>query len=124
TGKRPKRPLSTALIRQWAVERSGIPEWLFTESYHNVGDLSETIALVLPQPTRITNRKLHAWIMDLASLNGKDEEAKKAFIMDAWDSLDTRERFIFNKLISGNFRVGVSSKMLVNALAKQSDTEG
>ena len=48
TGKRPRRPISTALIKAWAIELSAIPEWLFTESYHAVGDLSETIALVLP----------------------------------------------------------------------------
>jgi len=123
TGKRPKRPVNTALVKQWAIELSGIPEWLFAESYHSVGDLSETIALVLPSPEQVTNRKLHEWINDLASLNGKDDTYKKAFILDAWNSLETQERFIFNKLISGNFRIGVSNKMLVNALAKQSDTE-
>jgi DNA ligase-1 len=123
TGKRPKRPVSTALIRQWAVELSGIPEWLFAESYHNVGDLSETIALVLPEAKQLTNRKLHEWINDLAALQGRSDAEKKEFILSAWDSLETPERFIFNKLISGNFRIGVSNKMLVNALAKQSDTE-
>jgi DNA ligase-1 len=123
TGKRPKRPVSTALIRQWAVELSGIPEWLFAESYHNVGDLSETIALVLPEAEHKTNRKLHEWINDLSALNGRTDEEKKEFIVNAWNSLETPERFIFNKLISGNFRIGVSNKMLVNALAKQSDME-
>lgn len=123
TGKRPKRPVSTALIKQWAIELSGLPEWLFAECYHNVGDLSETIALILPPPTNIVDRKLHEWINDLALLNGKDDAFKKQFITKAWDSLETSERFIFNKLISGNFRIGVSNKMLVNALAKQSDTE-
>lgn len=124
TGKRPKRPVSTALLKQWAIEKSGIPDWLFSESYHNVGDLSETISLILPSPTRLVNRKLQEWIGDLASLQGKDDTFKKTFILSAWDSLDTQERFIFNKLISGNFRIGVSGKMLVNALAKQSDTAG
>ncbi|HMI03217.1 MAG TPA: ATP-dependent DNA ligase [Pedobacter sp.] len=123
TGKRPKRPISTALIRQWAVELSGIPEWLFAESYHNVGDLSETVALVLPEAKHLTNRKLHEWINDLATLQDKSDAEKKESILNAWDSLETQERFIFNKLISGNFRIGVSNKMLVNALAKQSDTE-
>ncbi len=122
TGKRPKRPVSTALLKQWAIEKSGIPDWLFSESYHNVGDLSETISLILPSPTRLVNRKLQEWISDLASLQGKDDTFKKTFILSAWDSLDTQERFIFNKLISGNFRIGISGKMLVNALAKQSDT--
>lgn len=123
TGKRPKRPVNTAFMKQWAVELSGIPEWLFAESYHSVGDLSETIALVLPPPSKQRNRKLHEWIAELAALQGQDDSSKKAFILDAWDSLDSQERFIFNKLISGNFRIGVSNKMLVNALAKQSGTE-
>jgi DNA ligase-1 len=123
TGKRPKRPVSTALIKLWAIELSEIPEWLFTESYHNVGDLSETIALILPPPAQVSDRKLHEWIKDLALLNGQDDSHKKTFIVNAWNNLETRERFIFNKLISGNFRIGVSNKMLVNALAKQSTTE-
>lgn len=123
TGKKPKRPVNTALLRAWATELSGIPPWLFQESYSSVGDLSETIALVLPPPEHVTDRKLHEWITDLAALTGKPDEDKKSFILEAWNSLDTAERFIFNKLISGNFRIGVSHKMLVNALAKQSDTD-
>ncbi|MES2829286.1 MAG: ATP-dependent DNA ligase [Bacteroidota bacterium] len=123
TGKKPKRPVNTSLIRLWATELSGIPDWLFAESYHSVGDLSETIALVLPPATHLVNRKLHEWINDLADLHGKSDDDKKAFIVNAWNSLSTQERFIFNKLISGNFRIGVSNKMLVNALAKQSDTD-
>lgn len=123
TGKKPKRPVNTALLRSWATELSGIPPWLFQESYSSVGDLSETIALVLPPPEQVTDRKLHEWITDLAALHGKTDEEKKAFILDAWNSLDTPQRFIFNKLISGNFRIGVSHKMLVNALAKQSNTD-
>lgn len=123
TGKKPRRPVSTALIKEWAIEQSGIPPWLFAESYHSVGDLSETIALVLPPPELETDRKLHEWITDLAKLNGQSDAAKKEFILNAWNSLDTPQRFIFNKLISGNFRIGVSNKTLVNALAKQSGTD-
>jgi DNA ligase-1 len=123
TGKKPKRPVTTALIKEWAIELSGVPAWLFAESYHSVGDLSETIALMLPPPAQNTDRRLHEWITDLGNLNGQDEAAKKSFITSSWDSLDTQQRFIFNKLISGNFRIGVSNKMLVNALAKQSNTD-
>ncbi|SHG33864.1 ATP-dependent DNA ligase [Pedobacter caeni] len=123
TGKRPRRPVSTSLIKEWATELSGVPAWLFAESYHSVGDLSETIALILPPPGRTTDLPLHQWIRALGDLNGQSDEVKKKFITDAWDSLDMQERFVFNKLISGNFRIGVSNKMLVNALAKQSHTE-
>jgi DNA ligase-1 len=123
TGKRPRRPVTTALIKEWAIELSQVPAWLFAECYHSVGDLSETIALVLPPAKHTRDRKLHEWITDLAKLNGQEDSVKKGFILQAWDSLDTQERFIFNKLISGNFRIGVSNKMLVNAIAKQSDTD-
>ena len=123
TGKKPKRPVPTALIKQWAIELSGIPEWLFAESYHSVGDLSETIALVLPPATFEIDKPLHQWINELAQLNGKDDERKRDYILNAWNGLGTQERFIFNKLISGNFRIGVSNKMLVNAIAKQSEED-
>ena len=123
TGKKPKRPVTTALIKEWAIEKSAVPEWLFAESYHSVGDLSETIALILPPPEKETDLKLHEWINALQDLTGKTDEEKKTFILESWNSLDTAQRFIFNKLISGNFRIGVSHKMLVNALAKQSDTD-
>lgn len=123
TGKRPKRPITTTLIKQWAIALSGIPEWLFTESYHSVGDLSETIALVLPTAEYNIDKPLYQWISELAILQGKTDEEKKDYILTSWNSLATQERFIFNKLISGNFRIGVSNKMLVNAIAKQSKQE-
>jgi len=123
TGKRPKRPITTTLIKQWAIELTNLPEWLFTESYHSVGDLSETIALVLPEANNYINKPLHQWITELAALQGKTDEEKKEYILTSWNSLATQERFIFNKLISGNFRIGVSNKMLVNAIAKQSEQE-
>jgi DNA ligase-1 len=85
-----------------------------------VGDLSETIALVLPAAAETIEKPLHQWIGELAQLQGKTDEEKKDYIIDAWNSLGSQERFIFNKLISGNFRIGVSNKMLVNAIAKQS----
>ena len=46
--RRPKRTVNTNFLRDWAAELSGIPIWLFEESYHVVGDLAETITLILP----------------------------------------------------------------------------
>lgn len=123
TGKRPRRPVNTSLIKQWAIELSEIPEWLFTESYHSVGDLSETIALVLPPANNQIDKPIYQWLSELAALQGQSDEEKKTYILKAWGGLTTQERFIFNKLISGNFRIGVSNKMLVNAIAKQSNIE-
>jgi len=123
TEKKPKRPVKASLLKYWAIEVTQTPDWLFTESHHNVGDLSETIALLLPPAEKASDYPLHKWIEDLHKLEGKDEVIKKEFILNAWNHLDTQERFIFNKLISGNFRIGVSNKMLVNAIAKQSSLD-
>lgn len=123
TGKKPKRPIKSALLKYWAIAITETPEWLFAESYANVGDLSETIALLLPPAEHTSDFQLHTWIEELHDLDGKDDETKKEFILNAWNKLETQERFIFNKLISGNFRIGVSNKMLVNALAKQSSLD-
>ncbi len=123
TGKRPKRPVKTTLMREWCMQITGIPEWLFLESYSTVGDLGETLALLLPSPTQSDERPFSEWMNDIVHLKARSDHDKEAFIRNAWTSLDTQERLIFNKLIGGSFRIGVSKKTLVNALAKYSGLE-
>lgn len=118
TGKRPRRPVSSTLMRQWAMEVVDLPEWLFLESYAAVGDLSETIALILPPPETLIDQSLATWMSAIVALKDKSDNEKKDFVLRAWKGLTTTERFIFNKLLGGSFRLGVSSKTLINALAK------
>ncbi|MDB2385655.1 ATP-dependent DNA ligase, partial [Polaribacter sp.] len=120
TGKRPKRPIKTTLLKQWCIELTKLPEWLFLESYSTVGDLGETLALLLPNPANKIEKPLHLWIEELEELKKKTDEEKKAYVLKAWNGLQLQERLIFNKLIGGSFRIGVSKKTLVNALAKLS----
>lgn len=119
THRRPKRQVNTTLLRQWANEMANIPEWLFQESYDVVGDLAETIALLLPPPVKSNELGLSAWIDRLSALQDQDEEEKKAFIHDAWASMTAEERFVFNKLTTGGFRIGVSQNLMVRAMAEQ-----
>ncbi len=118
SGRRPKRTVTTTLLREWAADVAGIPLWLFEESYPIVGDLAETIALVLPPNRQNSPRSLSDWIETIRALAGVDEAARKAAILAAWDQLPPTERFLFNKLITGGFRVGVSQKLMTRALAK------
>ena len=48
SGRKPRQIVPSKLLRQWALEMSGIPEWLYAESRDTVGDGAETIALLLP----------------------------------------------------------------------------
>jgi DNA ligase 1 len=122
SGRRPKRTISPALIQQWCAELVNIPLWLFAESYHTVGDLSETVALLIPEKpgSRKTEpRPLHYYVEQFLALEKAGEEDKKNFMVQSWQELSSAtERFVFNKLLSGAFRIGVSQKLMVNALAK------
>ena len=119
SGRRPKRLLSPLLLRRWAAELAGIPEWLQEEAYHAVGDSAETAALLLPDAARAANRPLSAWVEEvILPLREKDEAAQRAAVLDAWAALDDPGRYVFNKLITGGFRVGVSQRLLMRALAE------
>ncbi|WP_343668121.1 ATP-dependent DNA ligase [Chitinophaga sp.] len=117
TGRRPKRTVNATQLATWCLQMTHLPGWLFEECYHTVGDLAETIALLLPPGKNVATHPLHYWLEQLIGLEKAPEEEKQKFILNAWDELDTSERFVFNKLITGSFRIGVSQKMMVNALA-------
>ncbi|MCW3105201.1 MAG: ATP-dependent ligase [Bacteroidetes bacterium] len=117
-GKKPKRTIKTGELKMWCMELAGIPEWLFEESYHVVGDLAETITLALPPSAEWRDFPLHQTMQTLMGLGNATEEEKKQFIQSTWLLLSTPERFVFNKLITGSFRIGVSQQLVVKALAK------
>lgn len=124
TGRRPKRAVNSTQLQTWCNEITGLPQWLFEESYHTVGDLAETIALLLPlNETANENFPLHYYIEQLGALEKAEETIKKKFVMDHWMQMNMAERFAFNKLITGGFRIGISQKMMVNALAKTTNAE-
>ena len=121
TGKRPKRSVNSALLRMWSMEIAGIEPWLFEESYHTVGDLAETIALLLPKKNEgiVREERSLSWYMKILMGLGKEtDEAKKEFVTSSWAMMNVNEIFVFNKLMTGGFRIGVSQKMMVNAIAK------
>ncbi|WP_213279469.1 ATP-dependent DNA ligase [Chryseobacterium indologenes] len=123
TGKRPKRNVNTNYMKEWALEITKLPYWLFQESYSSVGDLGETLSLILPPPEENIERTLSEWMNDIVGLKGKTDTEKKEFVLQSWNGLDYTERLIFNKLIGGSFRIGVSDKTLINALTKFSGQE-
>lgn len=118
--RRPKRQVSTKQLRSWCQEKSGIPDWLFEECYQTVGDLAETIALLLPSATGTQSLSLSEWIDWLQQLKEDTDEVKRTKILAVWDQFTGLERFVFNKLITGGFRIGVSQNLLIQALANHS----
>lgn len=118
TGKKPKRPVRTSDLKLWAAGLAGIPEWLFNDSYDVVGDLAETISLLIPSGTTSESKPLHTVIHEMITVTNQPEEEKKAWVLSAWQHYKQEELFVFNKLITGSFRVGVSGQLVFKALAK------
>ncbi|QJW98381.1 ATP-dependent DNA ligase [Frigoriglobus tundricola] len=121
SGRKPRQAVPSKRLRLWARELAGVPEWLFDEAYHHVGDVAETVALLLPSADRASDAALSEWVgRRLLPLRDLEEEAQKAAVLRAWAELDAGQRFVWNKLITGEFRVGVSQLLVVRALAQVS----
>ena len=117
--RRPPRAINYRLLGEWAAEAAQLPQWLFEESYHVVGDYAETISLLVPQnAAEGESESLSHYVELMIRLKKEDEEVKSEEVLEAWRTMDVTEVYLFNKLITGGLRVGVSQKLMVRALSK------
>ena len=123
-GRRPRRAVSHTELRTLVAERAGLPLWLVGECYDAVGDLSETLSLLLPDPPEPFDEPLRETVEErLAPLAAASPEKRRDILSRAWDEFDRDQRLVFHKLISGSFRVGVQRKLVVRALAEHAGLE-
>ena len=116
-GQRPKRIVTSAILRNWAMTFSSVRPWLFEESHQFVGDLTETISLVVGGSENVSERSLNDWLTGINELHGAEKEEIREFVEEAWSTLDFSGRYVFNKLITGGFRMVVSQRVLIKALS-------
>ncbi len=127
TGRRLKRVVPSAGLRQWAQEVTGLPEWLLHESYAAAGDFGELVALALdavppgpPEP----DLPLATWVEErLLPLQKAQPATQREAVTRWWRGLSRLERFLVNKLLTGEFRVGVAHTLVVRALAESTHIE-
>ncbi len=122
TGRRLKRFLPSRLLAGWAMAEAGIPDWLFEESYASVGDLAETISLVLDgrgEEASAPELPLSRWMSErLLPVRALPEEEQRREVTGWWRGLPRWETFVLNKLLTGELRVGVSQTLVERALAR------
>lgn len=122
SGRKPRQIIPSAKLRAWAIEQAEIPEWLFMESRDTVGDTAETIALLLPSGDGLGDTSFKELVEErLLPLRESDEETQHAAVSDAWSRMNYSQRLVYNKLITGAFRVGVSQQLVVRALSQMSE---
>ena len=123
-GGRPRRVVPTKLLRDLALQTSGLPDWLFEESYEAVGDLAETITLLLPSSQNASSEGLAHWVEDrLLPLRSAAPDQTVAQMLPLLLQLDRASQLVFIKLITGSFRVGVSRLLVTRALAALSGVD-
>lgn len=121
TGQRLKRLLKSRQLWAWSLQRTGLPEWLQSECYNVVGDFAESIALLLDdgRPERSSDVSLHTWIEDrLLLLTTLDEVDQRKAVLGWWEELSGTQLLLFNKLVTGELRIGASQGLVVRAVAK------
>ena len=122
SGRKPRQIVPSKLLREWALDLSGIPEWLWAECRDTVGDGAETMALLLPNNTVVDETPLHTLVEDqLLPLRGTDAETQREAVTEAWGRMNYSQRLVYNKLITGAFRVGVSQLLVIRALSQLSE---
>lgn len=120
-GNKPKRPVKTTDLRSWAADISGVPLWLLEESYYIVGDLAETLSLVIPTDQALSvspDLSLSQVFADIHRMRVASPEEQRLLVSKYWEALTGTALFVFNKFLTGNFRIGVSRKLVVKAVAK------
>lgn len=117
-GGKPRQIVPNKLLKKLAQEAAGLPEWLFAESHDAVGDLAETIALLLPPPVSTHELGLGDWVQQrLLPLRQAPADQLPALLKTQWGELRREERLVYFKLMTGSFRVGVSRLQVTQALA-------
>ncbi|MDH0500000.1 ATP-dependent DNA ligase [Stutzerimonas stutzeri] len=123
-GGRPRQLVPTRVLRETAMQAAGLPEWLFEESYQAVGDMAETISLLMPEAEHSSEDGLAVWMQDrLLPLRGLPPEELAERLPALWAQLDRLSLMVCIKLITGAFRVGVSKLLVTRALASLADLD-
>ena len=122
-GGRQLRTVSSTQLREWAAATTGLPHWLVEECYAHVGDLAETLALLLPEPAEdavagTTPGLAEVMQTTIHDLRGADDDRKREVVTAVWRRLASRERLVWHKLLTGGLRVGVSRTLVARALAE------
>ena len=122
SGGKLSRIANTRELHEWMVEESGLPSWLVEESHGHVGDLAETLALLLDDPAQAApERSLSRWIEGhLLPVANQAPVLRRAAVVEGWRTLPTDQRLLFNKLLTGALRVGVSQRLVQQVLAESS----
>ena len=135
-GKRRRRLITGRRLRDILRDQGGLPDWLIDDCYGQVGDSAETISLLWPAvqerleasdpglPSSEGDMALSWWMETLLpAISARSDEEQSNAVIWLWHSTPLDQHFIVNKLLTGGFRVGVSTGLISRAIAEAFDLE-
>ena len=127
-GKKNKRFISGKSLREYYANIYKIPKWLIDECYSKVGDSAEVISLLLQDKILEKNIKDNISLNELINeilpkLKKLDENKKKIYIKSLWEKISKDNQLIFNKILTGTFRIGVSKGLVVKAISNMTGVD-
>ena len=124
SGKRIKGAVKTSELRSFASGRTGFPDWLVAECHDRVGDLAETLSLLVDDRQSGQSLSLSEVVEKfIQPMVATDTLGRSELINRAWDTLSSDDLLPFHKLLTGAFRMGISKGNLCKALAKVGNLE-
>ncbi len=124
TGKSNKRFISGRYLKNLFSQIYEYPQWLIDTCYLKVGDSAEVITLLLKNKTisrdkKLSNISLNELLSEtIPALSKLNEEEKNLEIKNLWETLPEDNHLIFNKILTGTFRVGVSIGLITKSISK------
>jgi DNA ligase-1 len=125
TGNKFPRPIRSTDLRRLVGRLAQIPEELVAECHEAVGDLAETMALLVG-PSGSPSGSPFQSLVDIIEqvvrpLQGAPLARQTRILTEAWGALSTSQRLLLNKLILGNFRMGVARTLAIRGLSRALD---
>ena len=118
SGRTLPRAIPTKSLWEWTAAETDLPPWLIEECRNAVGDTAETIALLLRNSGGDAPLPLADMIgQRLLPLKNLPEHARRELLVRTWSELGQNERYVWNKIITGSFRIGVARTLVIRALA-------
>ena len=121
-GKRNKRFISGKSLREYYADIYKMPIWLIETCYAKVGDSAEVISLLLQDNLLKKDIKEDISLDQLLNkilpnLSKLEEPQKKSQIKLLWEKTTNDNQLIFNKILTGSFRIGVSKGLVTKAIS-------
>ena len=121
-GKRNKRFISGKSLREYYADIYKMPIWLIETCYAKVGDSAEVISLLLQDNLLKKDIKEDISLDQLLNkilpnLSKLEEPHKKSQIKLLWEKITNDNQLIFNKILTGSFRIGVAKGIVTKAIS-------